>query len=668
MKSKLDYALEWGARGFSVFPCFPGTKTARVPFLSVNGADPRAITALWTDPVTGAISDDNVGVGTTGFVVVDVDIKNGKPGLDSFLALGGDFNSLTVKSPTGGYHVYYRGPDSSGTIGRLGVGIDIRSHHNYVLAPGSTTPHGTYELFADKPMCFVPPDILRALKPPRAARPPSLASDGTDKQTSIDAALHWVKHNAPISIAGMNGDDNLYNVVARLRTDYDLSSDTVVSMLVENWNERCQPPWGIEDIAFKVENAPRFNKGTPGSIDPGLVISQISVPAPIYISQEARARGVFDFGNFPDLHAIKPRQWIMERFLLPGYVTALAGPGAAGKSSVTIAGACHVAAGRPWLHLDVPRARRVVLVNAEDSREEMAQRVMATCMAYKLDYSVVMQNMALVPGDEYPLMMAVGRDAIPHMENIALMCAICLNNDVGFVGMDPLIELHESDENDNTSMRKVMGAMREFARQSATAVWLNHHVAKGAGTPGDIDSFRGGSSIGANVRIAKTLFEATEEDKLAYSLPPNTSSVFVRLDDAKANVYRKADKPVWLRREAFIMPNREMYPAYLPADVETLRLDEATKVLRDTAHYIQLTGMSIVPFPAVLDHLVQLDMSFAVLDAKGIKARKEVLRRKLMQYIGQEGVVLPNIGRLELPIDKGKSIGATIIYAGVRLT
>src|SRR5687768_13285738 len=101
MPGTLDAALAWAARGFRVFPLAEGTRdTPIVPFADVASADPAQIRAWWLDPVMGAERDYNIGVLTTGFVVIDIDVKNGKAGLDSFAKLGGQFDTLTVQTPS----------------------------------------------------------------------------------------------------------------------------------------------------------------------------------------------------------------------------------------------------------------------------------------------------------------------------------------------------------------------------------------------------------------------------------------------------------------------------------------------------------------------------------------------------------------------------------------
>ncbi|MFF3172825.1 bifunctional DNA primase/polymerase [Streptomyces sp. NPDC057900] len=140
--------------------------------------DPDRIRAAWS---TGAF---NVGLATgpSGLVVVDLDtVKakdlNGTPdGVTSLQALcerAGQAVPTTyrVRTASGGVHLYFATPAGArlgNSAGKLGTHIDTRAHGGYVVAPGSTLPHGTYEV--TDPTDPVPlPEWLHALLAPRQA-------------------------------------------------------------------------------------------------------------------------------------------------------------------------------------------------------------------------------------------------------------------------------------------------------------------------------------------------------------------------------------------------------------------------------------------------------------------------------------------------------------------
>uniref|UniRef100_A0AAU2VSE7 Bifunctional DNA primase/polymerase n=1 Tax=Streptomyces sp. NBC_00008 TaxID=2903610 RepID=A0AAU2VSE7_9ACTN len=138
--------------------------------------DPERIRAAWSS------GPFNVGIATgpSGLVVVDLDtvkakdLKGTPDGVTSLQALcerAGQAVPATyrVRTASGGAHLYFTAPDGprlGNSAGRLGTHIDTRAHGGYIVAPGSTLPHGTYDV--TDPTHPVPlPEWLCALLTPR---------------------------------------------------------------------------------------------------------------------------------------------------------------------------------------------------------------------------------------------------------------------------------------------------------------------------------------------------------------------------------------------------------------------------------------------------------------------------------------------------------------------
>ncbi|MEU1197475.1 bifunctional DNA primase/polymerase [Streptomyces sp. NPDC005813] len=128
------------------------------------------LSAAWTQ------APYNVGIATgpSGLLVVDLDtlkpqeLKGTPDGATSFAALcerAGQQVPAThrVRTARGGEHLYFTQPPGIrlySTAGRLAKKIDTRGWGGYVVAPGSTTPDGTYMVLDDR--APVPlPDWLR---------------------------------------------------------------------------------------------------------------------------------------------------------------------------------------------------------------------------------------------------------------------------------------------------------------------------------------------------------------------------------------------------------------------------------------------------------------------------------------------------------------------------
>jgi hypothetical protein len=194
---RLDWALYLAGRGWPVFPLLPGSKQPALHGDTPDRPCPRTGRCVeahqgWETLATtdtsviqrhwSANPAHNIGLATgpAGLLVIDLDVASpGKQLPDDCRSAGaihgawmlarlaeaddatvGD--TWTVSTPSGGTHLYFRQPTGvalrntrgSDTAGLAGL-IDTRGWGGYVVAPGSTTPQGAYEL-----ICDVDPPVL----------------------------------------------------------------------------------------------------------------------------------------------------------------------------------------------------------------------------------------------------------------------------------------------------------------------------------------------------------------------------------------------------------------------------------------------------------------------------------------------------------------------------
>lgn len=93
----------------------------------------------------------NIGLKTgRGLLVVDVDVKHGNAGMAAWQDLcrqhGYEPPAPLVRTPTGGWHIYFSAPRSRRLAGHVGIlpGVDLRGDGNYVVVPPSRTEAGEY--------------------------------------------------------------------------------------------------------------------------------------------------------------------------------------------------------------------------------------------------------------------------------------------------------------------------------------------------------------------------------------------------------------------------------------------------------------------------------------------------------------------------------------------
>ena len=553
---KLSAALAWAARGFRVFPLQVGSKDpiGGLSWTVAATADLAEVQRMWTDPVTGHELDNNIGFLTTGWVVADVDVKNGTCGLDTFADLGLDFDTLTTRTASGGYHLVYRGSAGQSPLGK---GIDVRSHNGYVVAPGSIVAGHQYAVELDLPVLDFPERLRHLLRQPRERALVQVSAIELDLPENIELAAYYLRRQAP---HGEQGGRNwtCYCVACRIR-DYGVSEETARELIVEHWNEFCEPPLDLDEITLTTANAFRYAAGEPGALAPAAIFSEVKP-----IQQERAAApiisGRYNFGNLIAMEDIETRPWIADDLLMQSVVTTLIGAGGTGKSVLILTIAAHLAVGKPFLGHEILRPGRSIVYNAEDDLKEMSRRMHAICEQYELDKAVVQKSVALVSSDDFMLRVAdkEGRVLKINEERVAELIAAAAQDDVQMVALDPLVEIHGAEENDSTEMAYVMSVLRLVAREAKVGVLVGGHtgkppVAASNSWAGSQHAGRGSSSVPAAARIVLTLFGAAESDCAEIGIAPAERHRYVRLDGAKGQFSAGRNKPLWLR-----WPGREI--------------------------------------------------------------------------------------------------------------
>ncbi len=138
----LNAALRYAELGYPVFPCAPGGKVPITPHGFKDAtADTVQIEAWWTEH-----PDANIGIPTTGLIVIDVDgSENPWPGdPDKSQDLARAPKSLT---PNGGRHHIFRQPDGKAwksSTGGIAPNVDTRAEGGYILVPPSVVDGKAY--------------------------------------------------------------------------------------------------------------------------------------------------------------------------------------------------------------------------------------------------------------------------------------------------------------------------------------------------------------------------------------------------------------------------------------------------------------------------------------------------------------------------------------------
>jgi hypothetical protein len=359
------------------------------------------------------------------YVVIDLDVKHdtaGVSGIAAFEAICAEngienflleFETLMVKTPSGGYHLYFKTPQPCANKNEFPNLIDVRGAVGYVVGPGSGIKAGEWEVVdPDMPIMDIPEFLLDYLVTPGIKDPNhEVPLIELDQEENIQQAINWLR-DAASAVEGENGDDHTYNICCYLR-DFGISETEALHLLSESkWNARCEPPWDLDHLAVKIKNSYAFGQNRPGckavtyervklmagrpaggwgaQITDEQVAAMFStkklslvvdntapdpeddeVPTDVrdddadpmaeFASEEQLWYGIQDFAAID-----KVREYLVKGWLIAHGITALLAKRGTGKSTVALDLACHLAKDMDWWGIPTMRNWKVIYICGED--------------------------------------------------------------------------------------------------------------------------------------------------------------------------------------------------------------------------------------------------------------------------------------------------------------
>lgn len=465
-----DHAVAWAERGFRVFPCIAQSKQPRVKeFYDVATTDPKAVFDMWSDPVNHWPQDFNIGVSTDNMIVVDIDMKNGKNGLASYVDLDLPLDTLMVRTPTGGLHAYLSGPSKSLSVGKLGPGLDIRSFHGYVIAPGSVIPEGSYVIDNDAPIQPAPAHLIAKLDEPRERSSEVVAATDLDTEFAIARAAKYLQTEAPVAVEGEDGDGMVYRVACIIK-DMGLSQTAVLDALLEHYMPRCSAQFSADEqeawFKQKVENVFTYALSSAGAQTPDVDFAAVEVIPPRYVGAAPVDRRWQRHGDDLDFDA----SWLFYELLPQRGVALLSGASQSGKTFVLMHMARAVATGKPFFGIE-PDDRGGAIILTGEGRRSVKARMAALDEDAKLP---------IVAGDINNLSAsgALEQLVVDLREMAAAMLAE-FGVPVRMVAIDTLSASGLlRDENDNSEAGVAMKALSVLSERIGALVVLTHHPPK----------------------------------------------------------------------------------------------------------------------------------------------------------------------------------------------
>lgn len=548
-RRRRDLALKIVEMGFGIFPLRPGTKK---PYK--NGGIKRATTDKATvEKWFKQRPTMNYGVSTTDHVVIDIDIKDGKDGLNEWHALEAEHgpfdDTFTVKSPSGGVHYYY--PNWPSGQSPLAPGVDVRGHHGYVVGPGSVLDGsgdgdaaGEYKIIDDREPPWLPPTgLMHLLQIPNERRRDGehdVSEFEYDQPHNVKRAVDYLQ-NQETCFRGER-DNTCYRLCCQLR-DWAIEESTIVELLIQHWD--CQPMLDHKTIADKAFQA---YKCAQNEIGAGLAendFKDVMPPDDIddeftdYEFHQVERKPVSELGRDPHL---------IEGILMLSQMAMLVSSPGVGKSTFVFCICCMVALNKgDWFgygdDIEFNAGGAFLTISPEDTQDKKAKRMEGIISHYGLDGDLIFKKWHNMK-DENAGFKVVTRNnerrLVVDKKRIKKLKQYIRKHGIQLVVFDPYVEMHDGVENDNVEMAAVSSAMREIVRDLNVAGLIVHHSTKNTNIAGNLDAARGAGSTAGLVRNAFTLVPASVEDMDGTMTEDEVESIR-RLDVAKGN-YRPPGK------------------------------------------------------------------------------------------------------------------------------
>lgn len=203
-------------------------------------------------------------------VVIDCDDAHSVEWCRSFLPP----TPLEVRTRKG-IHLYYRRPASSMQIPNRAridaLALDIRADGGNVVIPPSVHPDGTTYQWA-RPLLAADVAQLPEYKPEwfplpavAAAAPVPPLPPGARAAASLKRARAYAR-STPGAISGQGGSLATFKLAVALVRGFALSDAEALTVLAEEFNPRCEPPWSAAELNHKLRYARQAGRVALGSL------------------------------------------------------------------------------------------------------------------------------------------------------------------------------------------------------------------------------------------------------------------------------------------------------------------------------------------------------------------------------------------------------------------
>lgn len=460
----------------------------------------------------------------SGFIVVDLDVKEGANGLEWLAANDHRLpRTRTHRTRSGGKHLLFSIPDGRAirnSASKVAPGVDVRGQGGYVIVP----PSPGYEIVDDSMPADMPAWLVDLLDPPQAPREPAQRIARDDDTNGSRYGLSALDDECQAIMSAPFGQqevtlNNAGLKIGALVAGGELSHGYAVSCLISAGNGMPsmagKPAWTPRLVEDKVRRAVQDGMAVPRRAPPRRVEHTVRVEMvvppepppydepPAHWSYEAEPARPSQVSKQPEsvapLELIEPgtwttppppRKWVVDGWIPSGVVSAKYGDGGIGKTLSSQQLMTAVATGMDWLGLPTRRGRALG-VFCEDDEDELHRRQIA-----------INESLGISMGDLQPAMRLLSRlgddNALVHYDQTgnyltafhARLMETCKAWRPDLVVLDTAADLYPDNENDRSKVRWfIQAGLARIARDFKCGVLLLAHPSvsglnSGTGTGG----------------------------------------------------------------------------------------------------------------------------------------------------------------------------------------
>lgn len=276
-------------------------------------------------------------------------------------------------------------------------------------------------------------------------------------------------------------------------------------------------------------------------------------------------------GDFIDVEPV-PRTWILENLLPLGVVGVLAAGGGTGKSFLSLQLAVSIATRCGFLGIAVSSPGSVLMLCAEDEREELHRRLWRIVESMRqgglftdIEDELLRERLFVASrvGENNLLTTVMDGDVIRTSIGDRIALTAEQIPALKLIVLDPVSRFRGGDENNNDHATRFVEAVETLRAHTGASILMPHHLSKDGLRAGadrlSPENLRGASALLDAVRWGAAMATLRKEAAKGYGIDPDDAGQYVRLDMVKNN-YGPPWKGLWLKRE----PGGVLVPFEMP--------------------------------------------------------------------------------------------------------